>query len=180
MCDFNLLLQELDTRLKEINTTIEITVIGAYALILHGILRRYTVDIDTISEIKDQNVLNIIHDIGLKYGVPGWLNDNAENIILPDNYKNRLKRTLDYSNIIIYYVSRIDLIFLKVAAYFYRHEYELKDLSDLKALRPSKNEMKAALDFLLAKHKPESEKFVRVFNDGVKTIGKTLLEICNE
>ncbi len=42
-----------------------------------------TRDIDTIIAIENPRVLNQIEIIGRKYGLLHWLNDQAENLIMP-------------------------------------------------------------------------------------------------
>lgn len=71
-------------------------------------------------------------------------------------------------------VLSIDLICLKVAAYFYRHEYEQKDLEDLIALKPTTAEFESATFFLLREHVPEQKKFKEKFIDDAEKILKEL------
>lgn len=172
-------LEDLNNFLIKNNLYLEITVIGAFALQLHGLSSRITMDIDTISSLKNILLLNEISKIGKKYGINNWLNNQANNMIMPDGYKSRLLLNNDFSNINMKYVSKIDLIKLKVAAYFYRSEYEDKDYLDLISLKPTTNELKEAIAFLKTKHAPEEKESLELFLEIVNNIHKELKDISN-
>src|SRR3989339_407039 len=155
MSDLNILLKELNDWLREQNFEIELIIIGAYALHLHGISSRMTMDIDTLNHIEHPRVISKIFEIGEKYGLPEWLNSQAQGLILPGDFYKRIIRSDLFSNILLSYASRIDLIKLKVAAYYYRHSFEQKDLDDLKLLKISSGELDDGIDFLLESHTPE-------------------------
>jgi len=180
MKDLFLPLNDLNTWLKEEQLHLELTVIGAFALCLDGLSTVQTMDIDTVKEITTPKILDKIHEIGEKYGLPEWLNDRAKTIVMPEGHQGRLKKYDNYSNIKISYAHRSDLIKLKIAAYFYRYKVEGKDLRDLKLLSPSHDEIKQGIDFLLEKHRPDSEKFALEFEGEVKKIWLKLKEIFNE
>ena len=66
--------------------------------------------------------------------------------------EKRLLENNEFSNIKLSYVSRIDLIRLKVAAFYYRYPDDQKDYQDLISLKINRNELGQAIDFLKEKH----------------------------
>lgn len=177
MSDLNILLSELNDWLNEQGIEIELIIIGAYALHLHGVSSRMTMDIDTLNHIEHPKVVSKIDEIGEKYGLPEWLNNQAQGLILPEGFFDRTICSNIFSDIILKYASRIDLIKLKVAAYYYRYSYEQKDLDDLKLLKISSEELDLGIDFLLQSHAPEQSKFKKDFINDVKVIHEKLKEI---
>lgn len=177
MHDLNILLAELNDWLKDQNLEIELTIIGAFALHLHGISSRMTMDIDTLNHIEHPKVISKIIEIGDKYGLPEWLNSQAQGLILPIGFHKRLIHSEIFSNILLSYASRIDLIKLKVAAYYYRHSFEEKDLDDLKLLKISADELDDGIGFLLESHSPEQNRFKNDFVRDVKLIQIKLKEL---
>jgi hypothetical protein len=131
-------------------------------------------DIDTLIEISNIEIQEKIDEIGQKYGIPSWLNNQAQGLIIPDGFFDRSLESNKFSAIKIRYASRIDLILLKIAAYFYRHEFELKDLDDLRALKINIAEFNEGAKFLKEKHRPETIKFQKKFNEEVEHILKDL------
>lgn len=177
MNDLKIPLIELNHWLAKEKLDIELIVIGAFALHLHGYSNRMTMDIDTIKSIENENILKQIQKIGAKYGLPRWLNDQAENLIMPPNFEQRLLFDKSYSNIKLSYISREDLIKLKVAAYFYRGEQDSKDKDDLKALKISEVELAEALDFLRTHHMPDIDKFKADFIERLSSIEEELRDV---
>jgi|GEM_PF-5298996 len=177
MSDLTILLTELNDWLKDQGLEIELIVIGAYALHLHGISSRMTMDIDTLNRVEHPKVISKIIEIGEKYGLPEWLNSQAQGLILPVDFFDRTICSTMLSNIVLKYASRVDLIKLKIAAYYYRHTYEPKDLDDLKLLEISANELVLGIDFLLQSHAPEQSKFKKDFISNVKVVHSKLKEL---
>lgn len=167
MNDLNILLEELNTWLADNDLEIKLIVIGAYAVHLHGISSRSTLDVDTLNQIHDSKVLKTIELIGEKYGLTSWLNHQAHGLILPEGFYDRTLSTHRFDHIHIEYASRIDLIKLKIAAYYYRHEFELKDLDDLKALNITEDEFKAGKAFL-------KKSIIQMIRNSVPSFMKTL------
>jgi hypothetical protein len=159
MNNLDILLNELNEWLILSDLEIELVVIGAYAVHLHGITSRMTMDVDTLVEIKNPEVKKKIEDIGNKFGIESWLNNQAEGLTLPDGFFDNTLSSEKFSHIKIQYACRQDLISLKVSAYFYRHENESKDLDDLILLRPNPEEFHIAASFLTQKHLPDSKAF---------------------
>lgn len=180
MADLDILLNELNDWLKGTKLELELIIIGAYAVHLHGITARATMDVDTLKAIKNTSIQKKIDEIGEKYGLDSWLNNQAEGLILPDNFFKHTLKSNKFSNINIQYSSRADLISLKVAAFYYRHETELKDLDDLKLLKPTNDEFSNAKNFLKTKHLPEQESFKESFLSDVELITYKLNIILNE
>lgn len=89
MNDLNVLLEELNTWLADNDLEIKLIVIGAYAVHLHGISSRSTLDVDTLNQIHDSKVLKTIELIGEKYGLTSWLNHQAHGLILPEGFYDR-------------------------------------------------------------------------------------------
>lgn len=170
-------LKELSNWLAKESLEIELVVIGAFAIYLHGFSNRMTMDIDTIKPLTGEKLLKQIEKIGEKYGLPKWLNDQADNLIMPKGYESRLLENTEFSNIKLFYISRDDLIKLKVAAYFYRGSTDSKDKDDLISLKINESELEDALNFLKDKHKPDTEKFLKDFNDRLKEISDELRKI---
>lgn len=174
-------LTELNSKLKVSGKKIKLIVIGGYALHWHHFLDRITYDIDTINRINDKLLYEFIDEIGLPFGAEHWLNDQANGMILPDGFYQRLILSHQYSQIDLFIASRIDLIYLKVAAYFYRHVDESKDLEDLKKMAPSKEEIAKGVQFLREKHRPDADFFIKDFLDQVDVYyAKLLREIYGE
>ncbi len=169
-------LSELNDWLETEDIYIELIIIGAFAIHLHGLSNRMTMDIDTIKPIEDHNVLKQIEVIARKYGLPRWLNDQAENLIMPEGFESRINNDNRYSNIKLNYISRIDLIYLKVAAFFYRGSTDPKDKDDIKSLATTQKELEDAIKFLRERHTPEIDKFKLDFENRVQEIS---LELSN-
>jgi hypothetical protein len=167
-------LNDLNDWLQSEGLEIELFVIGAFALQLHGVIHRQTMDVDAIAPNLTPEVEKKIEEIGEKYGLASWLNDQASTIALPAGARERALLHKGFSHIKIFYAAREDLIKLKVAAYFYRREYELKDLDDLKALAPSSVEIAEGIQFLLQHHRPDIRKFADDFSDQVQSFEREL------
>ncbi len=174
MSDLNIPLKDLNTWLSESKIEIELVVIGAFAIHLHGYTNRMTMDIDTITALENDLVLSKIQELGKKYGIPRWLNNQALGLIMPVDYEKRLLVNSQFSHITLKYLARTDLVKLKVAAYFYRGEYEKKDFEDLNSISVTDKELNEAYDFLLNFHKPEINKFTLDFDERLNQIKKDL------
>lgn len=172
MGDLKIPLKELNDWVKERDTSIELYVIGAFALHLHGLTSRYTMDVDTIS-ILDEEVLEKVREIGLKYGLPSWLNNEARTVGL----KLRALSYHQFSHLNIKYAARGDLIKLKVAAFYYRKDEDPKDLDDLFALNPTFQELEDGLQFLKIAHLPEVESFQKNFLVEVAELEEELKDV---
>lgn len=170
-------LSELNNWLQIKNIEIELVIIGAFAIHLHGLTNRMTMDIDTISAIDNDEILIQIKKIGEKYGLPNWLNDQAENLIMPEGYQQRVLENNSLKQIKLFYISKEDLIKLKVAAYFYRGDSDPKDKDDLEILSMTKKDLDIAIQFLKNTHRPDTVKFQIDFDERIKVIAKDLLNV---
>ena len=178
MNDLTKPLNDLNNWLKQQAMSVDLVVIGAFAIHLHGIKNRMSMDIDTIVSIEDPKILKKISEIGQKYGLPRWLNDQAENLIMPPQFEQRLLHDHTYSHINLSYIARIDLIFLKVAAYFYRGEADPKDKEDLALLKCTLSELDLAISFLSNFHKPDTKSFMKSFHERILEITTELKNVC--
>lgn len=170
--ELDLALEKLDQDLAKQDKKLEIIVIGGYALYLHGILGRYTLDIDYINQVFDEEILELVFSIGDELGNDCWLNSQAKGMILPDGFYERLSSYDKFNCINISYAAKEDLIKLKIAAYFYRSIYNEKDLDDLRNLNITKGDLTDGVKFLMEKHRPDVERFAKEFDknlDNTKT-----------
>src|SRR5689334_15090294 len=86
-------LKDLDVWSNQHQVQLEIVVIGAFALYLHGLELRTTNDIDTLTELEDEHLLQAIEEIAEKHGLNrNWLNDQAAGLSVPDGFHFRLNR----------------------------------------------------------------------------------------
>lgn len=149
--------------------------IGGYALFLKGFGNRYTVDIDSIYEIDDEEIIEEIQRIGEAQDCPGWFDLSAISLTLPENYELRLNKEKGYSNIEIYTLSKEDLVALKVAAYYIRKEVTQRDLADIVALKPNQKELDYALEFVTKSYSTELfGKFLKEFQDEINNLRKEI------
>jgi hypothetical protein len=163
-------LKELNEWLAEKNLTIHISVIGRFAFYLSGIQQIATLDIDSVTEIEEE-VFEKIIEIGKRRGIkPEWLNDNAENLPMPDGFIGRLIESNHHSNLKIKYASRIDLISLKAAAYLGRGLDDPKDFQDLLLLNPSHSEIETAILYIRQYFTPPAAKFFPDFEESLNEL----------
>ena len=65
---------------------------------------------------------------------------------------------------------------MKIAAYFYRGNYEKKDLDDLKYLKPNSQELDRGIEFLKKYHQPEIKSFADDFLVEVEHFQRLLIK----
>lgn len=95
-------LKDLDVWAGRHQIELEIIIIGAFALYLQGLELRATNDIDTLTELEDELLLQAIEEIAQKYGLNGnWLNDQACGLPVPDGFLSRLSRVTLGSHIVV-------------------------------------------------------------------------------
>jgi hypothetical protein len=165
-------LEKLNTWLRNKNQTIEIIIIGAFAIQLNEIsMLRSTEDIDSISEIKDEDLHDEIERIGKEIGLDHWLNFQSSGIPMPDGYEKRLQKYEKFSNIQALYLSKEDIILLKCSAYHIRCEYTDKDYEDLRAIGLTKLDLDKAVEFIRETNSPPDN-----FPDVLKKFEKELEE----
>ena len=135
--------------------TFEVTVVGGAAMALSG-FKEQTKDIDLIRPEKLPVALKngIQHFSKAKKLSPEWINNYTANILrkaklssLPD-YFNETSRTIDIAdNLKINVIGRQALLALKLWA---ATPSFVKHTNDIKSLKPSKEEIKEAVRFVLS------------------------------
>src|SRR5689334_17876312 len=102
-------LKDLDAWAGQQQVHLEIIIIGAFALHLHGLELRATNDIDTLTELVDENLLEAIERIAKRHGLnDNWLNDQAYGLSVPDGFHSRLGRVSLGTQIVALVPSRQD------------------------------------------------------------------------
>ena len=119
------------------------------AIHLNGLnFTRMTEDIDYINYRPTPQFLEITKRIATKFNLPNdWINSRANEINpLPIELKKKLKTDTRYSNIILSYIDIETTIIMKVYAYYIRNLE--KDLSDLKLLSPTQEQITKGIAYL--------------------------------
>jgi hypothetical protein len=174
-------LKILDKKLVASGKHLEIHMIGGMSLFLHGInMKRETQDIDSVLEITDEEIINLIHEVGEEIGLDKWFDFGASSISIPENYQSRLiDAGLGLKNLEVKMLSLEDIVKLKVVAYYNRSANgEFKDYEDLKSINPNKKLIEEGIVFLkdtYSKHLPE--KFKKEFLVEVELIRNDLEKI---
>jgi DNA primase large subunit len=165
-------LARLDEELTQKNLTIEIVICGAYAIHLFGYLRaEHTLDIDSVTQLHSKEIKHIIEDIGQKLGIgANWLNDQASTVSLPSGILSRIERIERWKSIKASLVSRIDLIKMKASAFSIRRDYTNKDWEDLVLLKPTKQEIEDAIEFIKEVNSPITNTSTQILNEFEETI----------
>lgn len=169
---FSEALDRLNQKLKDAGIRIEIVVCGAVAIELLGYsLERPTDDMDSMIEISRADVLELIAEVGLEYGLgERWLNDQASTVSFPRGTLERAKPTGNWSHIDARVVDRIDLIATKASAFATRRDFTPKDFDDLVLLKPTVDEMEHAIQFLQSTQPPPQGAPKRVIEEFQETI----------
>ena len=151
-------MKALNSQLKIINKRIELVVCGGSALAAIGLVNRTTNDVDVLGIVERSDSKLIINrasfpkwfkssikKVARNFNLPpNWINAGPTSLVdfgLPRGLEERLigKRFGDY--LTVYYISRIDQIFLKLYASVDRGGYHIDDLMKLK---PTNEEIEAA------------------------------------
>lgn len=174
-------LKLLDQKLKASGKHLEIHMIGAMSLYLHGIkLQRETQDVDSILEITDEEIIDLIHEVGEEIGLDKWFDFGASSISLPPGYESRLVDAgLNLKNLDVKMLSIPDIVKLKVVAYYNRSANgDFKDYEDLKSIRPPAKLLTEGIAFLRETYSQSlPERFKKEFLKEVELIKKDLEEI---
>jgi hypothetical protein len=164
-------LKDLDVWAGRRQIKLEIIIIGAFALYLNGLEFRATNDIDTLTELEDELLLQAIEEIAQKHGLNGnWLNDQACGLSVPDGFVSRLSRRALGSNIVALVPSRQDLISLKSAAFMIRGGDDPKDYTDLMTLQPTQYEIDEAIRFVRKTNTPPKPRFYPDFEEMIERL----------
>lgn len=120
---------------------------GGAALILQNIVRpgRSTTDIDIVAPEIDEELREAAAYVADQLGVTeSWLNSNPKALakdMTPD-WESRIVKIYSASNLMVYSISRQDMIFAKFYAYCDRQ----KDLNDIIDLKVTETELIEAAD----------------------------------
>jgi hypothetical protein len=142
------LLESLDEFLARSGQKREITICGGAALIFLGFASRETADIDVIFPKLDELLVKGARVVGEKKGFHEfWLNAGPVSFVdkLEEGWQQRRTKVFSGKSLVVFSVSRKDLIFLKLYSFCDR----LQDLGDLKSLKPSIQEIDSAAELVL-------------------------------
>ena len=165
-------LDQLDLLLQRESLQIEIVICGAYAIKLHGFDRGiFTQDIHSITSLTSPRVIKLIQEVGNSLGLgPKWLNDQASTVPIPEGALARARPLEQWTAIKASLIHRLDLIKMKASAFSIRREETLKDWEDLKLLRPSSEELEAAIEFIRVTNSPPQTASKRIKEEFQETI----------
>lgn len=147
--NINNILDELNLELKSQDLNRAFTVFGSGSLILLGQIseNRTTTDLDIIDPSIDIELMNAAISTAQKIQLnQNWLNSSGDVFSqkLKDGWKQRLKLVYQASNLEVYTLDRMDLILLKLYAYYKRGLNT--DLSDLVSLTTDKEEIEVLIN----------------------------------
>ena len=158
----------------------EIVVCGGSALIATGLVPRTTQDVDIVSLMKAEvlvdseplpdYLLNAAGTVGTILSLPAdWLNNGPASQFqmgLPAGFQERLTTVVVGAKLTVHYIGRYDQIFFKTFASADRGGYHV---SDLKALNPADEELIAAARWCMTQD--TSEAFRMILKDMFKQLG---------
>jgi hypothetical protein len=135
----------------------EIVVIGGSALLLLGLIQRPTKDLDVLALVRDDHYTiakpfpadldEAVRDVALTLGLASdWLNGEATLQLetgLPAGFEERVE-TRHYETLTVHVASRFDLIHFKLFAAVDNWPLQGKHADDLRRLRPTAEELRAA------------------------------------
>lgn len=143
--------KHLNYRLKENDSDpIEIVVCGGCSLIVSGLVTRTTKDVDVLALMASGNLLSpdpfpenlmiAAKEVAEDLGLPAdWLNNGPSRapgglyqMGLPHGLEQRLQSKVYGSHLTVYFIDRIDQIYLKLYAAADRGGYHINDLLALK------------------------------------------------
>ena len=150
-------LETLGRVLEQRGLEYEIVVVGGSALLLMGIIRRPTKDLDVLAVVRNgeyvtaqplpEGLQQAVRDVAAGLGLASdWLNGGPTALIqsgLPEGFKGRVD-TRTYRTLVVHIASRLDHIFLKVYAAASYWPHEEKHVNDLRRLAPTREELTAA------------------------------------
>lgn len=140
----------------------EIVVVGGSALLLLGLIRRPTKDLDILALVNEgklrpaeplpaelqEAIADVAEELGL---APDWLNPGPTSQIdtgLPDGFENRLE-SRRYGSLTVDIASRLDHIYLKLFATVDHWPALGKHADDLRRLTPTREELRDAARWVL-------------------------------
>jgi hypothetical protein len=139
------MLHELDNTLK---SRLEIEICGASCAILNHGLKRASTDIDIMrssASFTEEDLLRAIHTVALHNGTePLWINDTSRELFkyIPEDYKPDTEPVKGETFKLLKpkVISKADFVITKLARYDHIRQW---DISDLKALRLSEDDVRA-------------------------------------
>ncbi len=146
------MLKEFDQYLVTRGLEFEAVVIGGAALALLGVVTRETQDCDVLDPSIPESVALAALEFGREAIKNGhdlkepWLNNGPESLkdVLPKGWRSRLEKLYFGKALSLHTLGRSDLLKSKLFAYCDRGQ----DLKDCIAMKPSKDEVLEALDWL--------------------------------
>ena len=166
-------LAELNKELAKRDKSYTLYTCGGAALQLLGISTRDTVDIDVIAEKLDDELIAAKNAVAKKLRISEeWLNNEVTPIAkrLPKGWKKNCTEVSSASHLVVYSLSRQDLINSKLHATVDRHA---EDYDDLLALKPNPAEIKLARKYVL-KQKDKIETYEVFVNGVIRRLNKDL------
>ena len=123
---------------------------GGSSLILQGVISRQTKDIDVLAPPIDEALKEAAVFVAEQLQLDkGWLNTGPDSLIrdLPADWKERVVEVFKASHLVVYSIGRRDLLFSKFRALCDRQ----KDMEDIIALKPTKEELEIAANYTMDK-----------------------------
>jgi len=159
----------------------ELVAIGGSSLMLLGLIRRPTRDLDIVALVEGghyvkpqplpQELLEAARDVGEALGIgDGWINAGPADLLdfgLPVGFGQRVE-TRHYGGLTLHLASRRDQVFLKLYAATDQGPSS-KHFQDLQALDPTQDELITAARWAMT-HDP-SEGFRMMVLSAVRTLG---------
>lgn len=140
MHKFRDVIPQFDVFLASSGLRLEATVIGGAALQLLGVITRTTKDCDVLDPKLSVEVLNAAKEFAIAHRLaPDWLNNGPITLAseLPLGWSDRRVEAFRGKALVLFALGREDTLRSKLYAYLDRGI----DLDDLKALRPSEDEI---------------------------------------
>ncbi len=164
-------IEALNSELKKIDCKFTLYICGGAALKFLGIITRDTVDIDVIEKGLDPVLIKAKDAVAKRLHISEqWLNNKVGGLIsrLSSDWMETSTKIFNGSNLVIFALSRQNLINSKLHAAVDRHA---EDYDDLISLAPSINEIEVAQIYTLK----QSGK-IETYEVFVKALVKTLKE----
>lgn len=165
--DLDRVLSALGEQLATTGTEIHLVVVGGSGLLAIGAVQRTTQDVDVVAirrgdalhcaEPLPASVVDAARLVARDFVLdPDWLNAGPTGLLeitgLPAEFSSR-SLTRDYGPVLrIDFASRLDQVHFKLYAFASRSE--LRDESDLQALNPSPEELRAAARWIRTRDAP--------------------------
>jgi hypothetical protein len=128
-------------------------------------------DVDSITTLSSAEIQQLIEAIGQKLGLgPHWLNDQASTVSLPNGVLQRATPLNRWKSIKASLVCRGDLIKMKASAFSIRRDQTNKDWEDLVILKPTSEEIDAAIMFIKESNSPPANSSKKILSEFEETL----------